>query len=325
MALGKAAAATTFPAIYVYGSSGNFNGMYRSDDGGSTWTLINTITQQWGGLITTTAADPNIFGRVYLGINGRGIIYGDIHQPPTTLPAGWSTSDIGSPANTGNAGFSASTWELIGSGAGITGASDQFRFAYQSLTGDGSITAQVLGVPLGSPGNYSAQAGVMIRDGLGANATNAVVGLTPGSINGAHFTTRATNGASTSTIATATTGIYPPYWLRLVRSANTFTAFISPDGATWTQLGTPQMISMSSTINIGLAVTATNAGQLDISTFQNVSIVPAPNAAITPASPNPRGTPLSSLMITFTQPITGFDLSDLTLTRDGNPVSLSAA
>jgi hypothetical protein len=325
MALGKAAIGATYPAIYIYGSSGNFTGMYRSDDGGSTWTLINTIAQQWGGLITTMAADPNTYGRVYLGINGRGIIYGDIHDPPTALPAGWSSADIGSPGSAGSAGFSGSTWELIGGGSGITGASDQFRFAYQSLTGDGSITAQVLSVPLGSPGNYSAQAAVMIRDGLGANAVNALVGLTPGSVNGAHFTRRAAGGASTSANATATTGVYPPYWVRLVRSGNSFTAFISRDAVTWTQLGTAQVISMNSTVDIGLAVTASNNNQLNIATFSNVTLSGAPAVAINSVAPNPRSSAVSTLTIAFSEPVTGFDLSDLTLARDGGAVSLSGA
>jgi hypothetical protein len=93
----------------------------------------------------------------------------------------------------------------------------------------------VIDVPTGIPGNYNAKAGVMIRDGTAANAANAFVALTPGSINGAIFQTRATTGATTNNNGSATTGVYPPYWVRLRRAGNQFTAFVSPDGVTWTQ------------------------------------------------------------------------------------------
>jgi len=100
MALGAPAPGSSIPAIYIYGTiaSGGFEGVYRSDDGGNTWVQLNTTSQQWGGLIQTVAADPNVFGRVYLGINGRGIIMGN---PATSLPANWVDTDINDPGNPG--------------------------------------------------------------------------------------------------------------------------------------------------------------------------------------------------------------------------------
>ena len=55
-----------------------------------------------------------------------------------------------------------------------------------------------------------------------------------------------------------------------------------------------------------------------------VTVVP-PAAALGPVSPNPRNTDVSSIPIVFNEPVTGFDLSDLTLTRDGVSVSLAGA
>jgi hypothetical protein len=316
MAFGKSAPGQTVPAMYLYGTSGNFQGAFRSDDGGTTWTQINDAAHQFGGLIQTMAGDPNVYGRVYMGVNGRGIVYGDIHSGPASLPAGWSSADIGSPGSAGAAGAANGTFEVIGGGSGVGAGSisDQFQFAYTTLTGDGTITALVDDVPNGSPGNYNAKAGVMIRDGLNASAATALVSLTPGSINGAIFQTRSTAGASASTIASATTGVYPPYWLRLQRSGNQFTAFVSPDGTTWTQLGSSQTIAMSQTIDIGLAVTSSNNSQLNISHFQNVTIISPPHVV---SASYLADTALNKLSFAFDQDVTGLQPTDLVISPGG--------
>ncbi len=62
------------------------------------------------------------------------------------LPAGWSTADVGSVGITGTAGFAGTAFTVQGSGANIWGTADSFRFAYQSLTGDGTIVARVSGL-----------------------------------------------------------------------------------------------------------------------------------------------------------------------------------
>lgn len=51
-------------------------GLFRSDDGGATWTAISDEEHQFGGS-NVISGDPRRHGRVYLGTGGRGIIYGD--------------------------------------------------------------------------------------------------------------------------------------------------------------------------------------------------------------------------------------------------------
>ena len=41
-------------------------------------------------------------------------------------------------------------------------------------------------------------------------------------------------------------------------------------------------------------------------------------------TPDPRNTAVGLVTITFTENITGLDIGDLSLTRDGNPVTLTA-
>ena len=128
----------------------------------------------------------------------------------------------------------------------------------------------MLGVPNSSPANNNALAGVMIRNDLTAGSAQALMAMSPGSVNGAVFKYRTTAGGSASTANAA--GVWNPYWVRLTRVGNLFTAYRSADGVTWTQVGTAQTITMGTSVYIGLAVTAADNNQLNISTFDNVNV-----------------------------------------------------
>jgi hypothetical protein len=77
VAFGKAAAGKTYPAVYIVGNVNSTYGFYRSDDSGATWTRINDAQHQYG-TVTVITGDPRVYGRLYLGGTGRGVIYGDI-------------------------------------------------------------------------------------------------------------------------------------------------------------------------------------------------------------------------------------------------------
>ena len=114
-----------------------------------------------------------------------------------------------------------------------------------------------------------AKAGVMIRESLNPGSEHASVFITPS--NGVAFQYRATTGGSSANINT--TGPVAPYWVKIVRSSNTFTASYSVNGSTWTQLGSTT-ISMASSVYIGLATTSHNDGVLSKATFTNITAVP---------------------------------------------------
>ncbi|WP_342084348.1 RICIN domain-containing protein [Dyadobacter sp. OTU695] len=79
VSFGKAAPGKTYPAVFIVGTVNGTSGFYRSDDGGATWTRINDAQHQYG-TVTTITGDPRVYGRLYLGGAGRGIIYGDIQN-----------------------------------------------------------------------------------------------------------------------------------------------------------------------------------------------------------------------------------------------------
>lgn len=75
--LGKPADGSRVAAIYAIGALDGNKGVYRSLDGGKAWVRINDDDHQWGLRFRVISGDPRIFGRVYIGTDGRGVMYGD--------------------------------------------------------------------------------------------------------------------------------------------------------------------------------------------------------------------------------------------------------
>ncbi len=182
-----------------------------------------------------------------------------------SLPAPWVSADVGSVGLAGSASYAGTTFTVRGSGTDIWGGADAMHFVYQPLSGNGQIVARVASV---QNTDGFAKAGVMIRETLAAGAKNALAAITPA--NGFTFQTRTSTGGTTT--SSRTTGIVAPHWVRLVRNGNSFSAFRSTDGTTWTQQGSAVTISMASTVFVGLAVTAHNNTQLNASGLTNVIV-----------------------------------------------------
>jgi photosystem II stability/assembly factor-like uncharacterized protein len=82
---GKAAPHHMYPALYLAGTVHGQPGVFRSIDEARTWTRINDDQHQWG-LILQITGDPRLYGRVYVGTHGRGIVYGDPTRRRTRRP-----------------------------------------------------------------------------------------------------------------------------------------------------------------------------------------------------------------------------------------------
>lgn len=186
--------------------------------------------------------------------------------PASTPPASpWVSQDIGTVGTPGIDNLSGNIFIVGGAGAGYGGTADAFHFLSQPVTGNCTITAKVLGQYTST--NAWAGAGVMLRETSATGSRFAVCEMTLD--HGASFEYRNTTGGSMSgrTLVTA----YSPYWIRMVRNGNVFTGYTSPDGVAWTQLGTPQTITMSSTLLVGLTSTSWKTS-LIYNAFTNVSI-----------------------------------------------------
>jgi uncharacterized repeat protein (TIGR03806 family) len=183
------------------------------------------------------------------------------------LPPGWADADIGSPGLAGSAGYTNGIWTVVGGGTDIWGTSDQFNFASASATGDATLIARVTSLQNSDPGTGWSKAGLMFRNDNTAGSVNVSIVATAGQ--GVSFQWRSTAGGQSSN--SQKTGITVPIWLRLVRSAGTFTGSYSTNGSNWVQVSS-QPVTMGSSVLAGLDVTAHNNAAKNTATFTNVSV-----------------------------------------------------
>jgi endonuclease/exonuclease/phosphatase family metal-dependent hydrolase len=219
-----------------------------------------------------------------------------------SLPTGWATRDIGPVGATGAAFGSLSAFTVTGAGADIWDTSDQFRFLYTSLTGDGSIVTQVASVQYVH--NWT-KVGVMMRESLYSTSRQASMLVTP--TRGVWYMRRTTtNGVTTSAAGPTGSAGAAAIYVRLTRAGSVFTAAKSIDGVTWTTVAS-ETINMGSTIYVGLAVSSHVTGVLSTANFVSTSVTagatataPAPAPAPEPApAPAPAPAPSTTSTLKF--------------------------
>lgn len=77
VSFGKAAPGQAYPAIYIVAQVDGVRGVFRSNDMAATWVRVNDDQHQYGNIGEALSGDPRVYGRVYVGTNGRGIVWGD--------------------------------------------------------------------------------------------------------------------------------------------------------------------------------------------------------------------------------------------------------
>jgi hypothetical protein len=230
----------------------SYNVKRATTSGGPYTTLATGITPTSYSDTTATA------GQVYYYVLSASNSFGEGPNSfelaaSSSLPSPWLHQDVGTVSVAGAANYDG-TFKIEASGSDIGGTADSLHFAYVPMTGNGTVTARVIW-PLNS---QSAKVGVMMRQTLANNSIHASTLLAP-TWSGT-WVTRASVGGSTTVSGTTSlpspyvvnSRLMMPYWFRIARSGNTFTGSMSPDGVTWTQLGSTS-ITMSNTIYVGLA------------------------------------------------------------------------
>ena len=225
--------------------SGNTFTAYRSSNG-VTWTL-------YAASPVTVAMSANVYVGLVMTSNDNSVLgtatLDGVSVASGPLPAPWTKQDVGAVGMAGTATYAAGVFQVTGSGANIAGTSNGFHFIYQPMSGDGEIVARITGV---ENTTANSKGGIMIRETLAADSSNVAMILTGG--NRFQFQVRPSTGATTSNWSGSQTS---PHWVKLVRSGNTFTAYRSSNGVTWTlYAASPVVVAMSANVLVGLVMTS---------------------------------------------------------------------
>src|SRR5262249_22288937 len=140
---------------------------------------------------------------------------------------------------------------------------DALQYAYRAVSGDGWIVARVTSV---TNTNAWTKAGVMIRATADPGSAQAFM-LVSASKGQAFQRRTATAGTSTSTAGPVSPA---PYWVKIERAGSTINAYSSPDGATWTLVGS-DTFTMGSSMLVGLGVSSHTTSSAATCTFDHVS------------------------------------------------------
>lgn len=77
IAFGKSASPQAYPAIYISGRVSGLYGIWRSTDDAKTWLRLTDFAMGSLDQVTALGADPDHFGRVYIGYKGSGWVWGE--------------------------------------------------------------------------------------------------------------------------------------------------------------------------------------------------------------------------------------------------------
>ena len=230
---------------------------YSSADG-QTWSLIGTRTIALGSVayVGLAATSHNVAAATTAVFSQPAVV-------PLTAPAFQST-DIGAPSIKGSMSYQQGTYTVKAGGADIAGASDQFHYVYQQVTGDVEVLARVQSL---TNSNGWAKAGVMIRETLTAGSRHASALSTYQY--GYRFQRRADTGGLSDSTSGPDAG--RPGWVRLVRSGSQIESFYSANGTSWTSMGV-DAIPMADTVYVGLAVTSHRTTRSTTAVFDNLKV-----------------------------------------------------
>jgi glucose/arabinose dehydrogenase/regulation of enolase protein 1 (concanavalin A-like superfamily) len=241
--------------------NGNTFEVSTSSDGNA-WTVMGSAT-----IPMATEATVGLFVNSHNWASLGTVTFDNVtvtdYPPPPPPP--WVSTDVGSPVTPGLAQYAGGVFTLYGAGSDIWGPTDEFRYVYQSVVGDGDIIARVTSQ---SPSDPWAKAGVMIKQSATAGAPYALLAVTPANGYAFQHSVETNNNGDPYT--------FPNAWMKLTRSGSTISAFKSADGTNWTLIGSGS-VPMSASVTAGMFVTSHNWSVLGQVTFDNVSLTMAPD------------------------------------------------
>lgn len=191
------------------------------------------------------------------------------------LPSSWSQRDIGQPAIPGNTQFDGECFTTEAAG------SDSYHFTWAPMAGDGAMVVRF--VP--QVASAFARMGIMLRTSPAAESGSVSLLINPG-LGGRperqNWSVSLLSQTESSqpmilgskTLASPIVGdgrLMQPCWLKLERSGDGFTGWISQDGQHWDQLAEGN-VQLPAGLHAGLAVSSGIANVSTAVEFDHVSI-----------------------------------------------------
>jgi outer membrane protein assembly factor BamB len=274
----QAGAAPLWLRIVRYTEAGTTTYTAFTSPDGKNWNVVlgSTVEVNMSGQLlagmAATANAPRVQSIVTLD---NVSLTNTASRPLTLCPAGWACTDVGTATPPGAQSFDGSTWTLLAGGPDIWDVYDGYRFAYQQLPGDGSVSARVASQ---AKGGIWQKSGVMLRaiNGPTVDPSAPYYGVFVTPSNGIAVQYRTQETAYTT--AVPLTGKTAPAYLKASRwtDPNTgstyFSAYTSPDGTSWTLVpNSPVILNIPAPLQAGLAADS-YTNQTATTVFDNVNI-----------------------------------------------------
>lgn len=272
----RASSTTTATATLPYWvrvvRSGSSMTFFQSGDGviwtqrGGTVTVAMSSASYLAGIAVTSGQSGTANDAVVDSVSITGLSAGGAAGAVTS-------ADVGTVTPAGSDSESGGVYSISAGGGSINSGvtTDGFHYVWFPITNSANctLTARVVS-ETGS--TTLTRAGVMLRE---STATGSRYAASLAQRGGTFLQAYRASTSSTSTQVSYTT-IVRPWWVRLERAGDLFTASSSPDGSTWTTVGTPQTMALATEVLAGLAVSARSDGSLSTATFDNVSLTGSP-------------------------------------------------
>ena len=181
-----------------------------------------------------------------------------------SMPELWNVIDIGRPLKGGQK-IEKSEWTFFGGGNDIWSTNDQFRFAYQKLNDDFSISIKV--DSLKNTHQY-AKAGLMIRKSLNKNSAHGIINIFPSG--NTEFGYRDKNGESMK----ATSGPrinWENAKLKIKKLGSRAKFFVFNDDS-WTEIGELDISKWGKSFYLGIATLSHDNNQLTKAQYSEIDL-----------------------------------------------------
>ena len=256
---------------------------YTSTDG-ATFTPIpgsTTPMNMPGQLLAGLATDAFDNSRTINVVMDNVALLPSAPKPPGVCPNAWTCEDIGGALPNGIQDVDqGGVWTIKAGGGDMWDVADQFHLISQLMSGTGSVSGRVVSAT--GAGEW-AKDGVMLRSSNSPGSPYYGVFATPS--HGVVVQYRSTQGATTQQIAVPSA---VPVYLQVARyidgnGTQTFTAWTSPDGVTWTVIPNSTIVlNLPAVVLAGMAVDSWNNGTTTTVSIDNVAFssnVPVPPGA----------------------------------------------